>query len=277
MSQNTQTHYSPIWVGSDHSPPKSSNARKLGVRIEVLGRQLDFYMQYLPGPATLADLADALYWLCDKTVDIVTADVRSKGGTIPCRKACCATCCSHMVPVSVAEAASLGRYLLNDSQPHSDYIQRFSETARRLNHLFENYKAQTSLEGLQFHELKWKLNKWYERTGLTCPMLHEDSCSIYSYRPMICRLWGIVGDEAQCTTGALSKKSALPIPLHFSDILREVAVRLDLFRDEIILLPCALDWYVANKQRCETKVEAEKLVCTFLDVLGTRVRDQHRS
>ena len=88
---------------------------------------------------------------------------------------------------------------------------------------------------------------------------------------MICRQWAVVGDQRQCMTGPFSPISTLPRPVNYTDILRKVALRLDLFGNEMVLLPCVLDWYEANKQRCERQVEAEKLVRVFLEVLRSKL------
>jgi Fe-S-cluster containining protein len=258
-------------MGPLHHERLYPDAQVVRVRFVILGEILEFCIEYVPGMAGLADLADGLYWLCDQTTEIVIRSIESRGGTIACRKGC-ALCCRHLIPVSVAEAASLGRYLLEDRHANGSCIERFRAAAGRVSREFEKFKGQVDIEGMDFSQLSDGLNAWYEQAGIDCPMLVDESCCVYESRPMICRQWGVVGNSQQCMNGAMVAVRKIAQPISYSDILRQVGVRLGLFGNETVLLPFALDWYQANRPKCDRQVKTERLVTEFLNVLDRKTQ-----
>ncbi len=96
-----------------------------------------------------------------------------------CRKGC-SMCCSQMFSISLVEAAFIARAV--KALP-DDERQRLQAAARE--YLARGTQRQDVAGDGQETVLP--------RPGLrlTCPALKDDSCSIYSARPIICHKWGI--------------------------------------------------------------------------------------
>jgi len=98
-----------------------------------------------------------------------------------CRKGC-SMCCSQMFSISLVEAAFIARAVKGLPD---DERQRLQGAARE-------YLAQAPRQPKQDAEGDGQ-ETVLPRPGLrlTCPALKDDSCSIYSARPIICHKWGI--------------------------------------------------------------------------------------
>jgi Fe-S-cluster containining protein len=95
-----------------------------------------------------------------------------------CRKGC-SMCCSQMFSISLVEAAFISRAV--KALP-DDERQQLQAAARE-------YLARAPRQDVAGDGQETVL----PRPGLrlVCPALKEDSCSIYSARPIICHKWGI--------------------------------------------------------------------------------------
>src|SRR6516165_121117 len=93
----------------------------------------------------------------------------------------CSMCCSQMFSISTIEAAYISKAVKAMPDEERERLQTSArEYARRA-------KAMTSEESGDEEQ------SITPRPGLRlpCPALHNDACSIYSARPIICRKWGI--------------------------------------------------------------------------------------
>lgn len=78
----------------------------------------------------------------------------------------------------------------------------------------QKVKEYCNRNNIQFHELKPPTKTEFisllmkDDSDLVCPYLKEGRCSIYSVRPMICKLWGVV-ESMKCMNGCVPEKGFL--------------------------------------------------------------------
>lgn len=119
-----------------------------------------------------------------------------------CRKGC-AACCHQLVPVSPAEARRLKR-VINDMLPEkrAAVVRRFAVARDALEEagLLDLLDAMTGGEDVPPAEIRvWLAAAWQE-AEVACPFLEADqTCGIYTDRPLACRLKLVASDPACCT------------------------------------------------------------------------------
>lgn len=102
------------------------------------------------------------------------------GEKIHCRKGCC-DCCSQLFQITEIEAAyvSRGVKLLPETR-QEELKKRAQEYQKQREKLLESRNIPDAWGTLPPPGLR-----------LTCPALQDGTCSIYEYRPLICRKYGI--------------------------------------------------------------------------------------
>ena len=98
-----------------------------------------------------------------------------------CRRGC-SMCCSQMFSISSIEAAHISRAVKAMPEAERDRLRvaaiEYVERAKAMTGQGDSTSNEESIT---------------PRPGLRlpCPALHEDACSIYEARPIICRKWGV--------------------------------------------------------------------------------------
>jgi Fe-S-cluster containining protein len=148
----------------------------------------------LTRPASLVPLAHAI---AEAASDVASDRSRSEGRPISCRKGCGA-CCRQLVPVAEVEARRLADVVAEMPEPRRRAVRaRFDEVRRRLDEagLLERVRAAGTL---RTKEERRDLHRDYFRLGLACPFLEDESCSIHTVRPAICREYLVTTPAAAC-------------------------------------------------------------------------------
>ena len=99
-----------ITVGGKPGPTnqsRNSKAKVIGLKLDIIGKELNFRIAVGQGQATLADIVPLARIVCDKVTDVIVESIHSDGAGIPCREGC-DTCCSRcLFPLSIPEALRL--------------------------------------------------------------------------------------------------------------------------------------------------------------------------
>jgi len=195
------------------SERKMVNAKvEIGVGGEKLKLKLVVPAEEIPPEAMLP----GLHQLTNQVVGSVERKVdRIDGVEISCKKGCGA-CCRQLVPISPPEARLI--HLLVESLPREARItmkRRFKEAALRLQDSgmldkTMNYSTLTEEETLD-------LIREYFRLGIACPFLEDESCSIHSHRPLICREYLVISPARHCADLDQNKIQRLDIPVSIAE------------------------------------------------------------
>ena len=105
-----------------------------------------------------------------------------------CRNGC-SMCCSQLFPISAIEAAYISRAV---KQLDPETREEMRQKARA--YLAELTGAEVDETGsVEVHSqvVGAALEKLAGRHHIPCPALKDDSCTIYSHRPVMARKWGI--------------------------------------------------------------------------------------
>lgn len=137
---------------------------------------------------------------------------------LPCRQGC-SQCCIGLFPVTLLDWQEIQRGL---ASCHANDRKRMEGIAReQVNQL---RVAAPRLITNQFVD-RWsdeEMDEVIERfDSLPCPALESDGrCSVYEFRPLVCRSMGIPPDDGLRVTGACAVQNAVPL-LRLSKSLRE--------------------------------------------------------
>jgi Fe-S-cluster containining protein len=144
------------------------------------------------------DVLPALRAIDDALVADACQASAAAGRPVSCR-AGCGTCCRHLVVVTPFEAVSLMRLVETLPPNHRREVRsRFAAAQRALTNAgLRDEMAQAPL--LPRAALR-ALALRYFRLGTPCPFLESERCSIYSYRPLVCREYVVASPPGLCRT-----------------------------------------------------------------------------
>ena len=129
-------------------------------------------------------------------VDVAIEQTEEKGKKISC-KAGCGACCRQLVPIAEMETFHL-RDLIEEMPESNKALvhDRFKAAIEKLERagLLENLRRARELT----IEDRRKLGNDYFRQQIACPFLEEESCSIYSERPLACREYLVTSPAENC-------------------------------------------------------------------------------
>jgi Fe-S-cluster containining protein len=196
-----------------------------------------------------AEIVPALQELVNAVVAAAEA-----GQSISCRKGCGA-CCRQIVPLSRTE----GERLL-------DVIAAMPEERRTaLAFRFEQAEAALQQAGLTFPSAKpdRELSAEYFALGIPCPFLEDESCSIHTDRPLICREYLVTSPAALCAVAGQEGVTPVAVPK-----VSLAARGLQGESDGWFPLATLMAWARTHGQDKKTKRRGTEWITRFLKSLG---------
>jgi Fe-S-cluster containining protein len=130
-------------------------------------------------------------------------------GQVPCR-AGCSHCCIGLFPVTRLDADLLHEGLAQLPVDKRTLIQqRATAQVSALKATYPKLSASGSLDGWSDGEIDQAVSR-FDRDR--CPALSDDGlCSVYAYRPLVCRSMGIPTEAGDMVEGACSVQTFVPI------------------------------------------------------------------
>lgn len=230
--------------------------RDVAVQIPLRGGVLRARLDVPRGDIRLSQLAPVARQLSRLIVQQAQGLARGCGASIPCRKGC-AACCRYLVPLSPPEAFRLWddlQTLPPDRQ--RTILRRFDAAARRLLDAAPCPQA----------EALPALSRWYRSLDVTCPLLEDECCALYSRRPLACREFLVNGAPTECSSDS-TDSAQLPLPVSPALALARLAAELEGEDDHAILLPLAPAWAMNHPERRRQTWPAGELVDRLLTVM----------
>ena len=165
------------------------------------------------GPIHLTDLLPLARGLSDAVVGAAVNAVEESGEQISC-KAGCGACCRNLVAISEVEARRLGVVIENFPEPRrSEVRQRFADARRRMEEdgLLATLQSPEQLTDAEYQSLA----EAYFAAHVACPFLEQESCSIYTERPVTCREYLVVSPAENCAhpTADTIRRVKMPLPV----------------------------------------------------------------
>ena len=211
---------------------------RLEVEIPVHDEALRIVADVPETPLRMSDVMPLAYQICDR---IVAASVRhgeTGDESVQCRKGC-AACCIQPVVISVPEAFRL----------IADIASLEADRARRVEEALAAAQKRLAAPG---------------PPAKPCPLLADSACSVYPFRPCVCRAFLATSPPPLCCTYGTH---ILPVPVDVSSALRRWAAELEGAAPTSVLLSDALRWCNENDARNRRTWPAPQMVRQLFDAL----------
>lgn len=217
------------------------------------------------------EILPAAFAMTDEVVRRSCAGLSEINRTVQCGSGCSA-CCHQLIPVSEYEAAHLAS--VTRAMPpaqRSRIVTRFTKAIAKL----DSTNLLSQLTDTFAHEAHdWrkvlKLKKEYWKLAIPCPFLEDNSCSIYTHRPIACRQYLVTSKPSSCAD-IYSANEAHEVVLHPVDIGGALASFSGLGLQASRTLPHIFSLLAERgiRSRPATMLAAERMMGRFLDLLTT--------
>ena len=190
----------------------ADTSQQINARIELrlAANRIQLQIPVPVRPVRPIDLLPIFQGLADDFTKIAADDAQEKGQAVSCKKACGA-CCRQMVPMGAIEARHIAALANSLPEPRKSHVlDRFAEARAHLvrANLLDRVFSHDSLSKEQMLELVLA----YFDAGIACPFLDDESCSIYSQRPIVCREYLVLSPAANCAKPAPETIRKLELP-----------------------------------------------------------------
>jgi len=216
----------------------------------------------------LTALVPEAYKLADRIVREAVEREAKRGVEVPCVKGC-AACCRPLVRLSIPEALYLYERVIESERPWRDVILQRFEQARDA--LKQNGFAETLERDLvrqpgdvAYDHRLHLLSRQYLTLRLACPFLDNETCSIYSWRPITCRQYLVTSPASLCVDPFANNVRRLSLPLQVTDLLTQRTA--DVLDEPLRMtaLPLSLNWASENQELAKPQWPRQKLGSGFI-------------
>lgn len=220
-------------------------------------------------PMRLADLARSVLRLDDELVAVGVKKHLPLVGPPSCKKGC-TSCCDQLIPISIPEAFMI-----------HDLVSGLSE-ARQEEVLTRIVTAEEVLEGLGIDTFSLtdtgeqsvrQLLVQYHRSGVRCPFLENEACTIYASRPASCREYLVSSPAENCAKIGEVVVTRIPISIRMAHALSGVAARVLGHEPMLLPLTFAINWAEANEEVGQRRFDGHVLVNMLLEELSGKTKE----
>lgn len=222
----------------------ASKPEVLGIELEMPDGKLRATLAVPPQPLRLAELAWNVMGISEKLTGAAVEREAREGRAVSCQRGCGA-CCRQIVPLSPPEAWMIADVVAG--LPPARRAAALAVFAQAGEALTRSGLRDRLLGRIETVDQMTHLAVAYFALGVPCPFLRDESCSIYPYRPSICREYLVTSPAANC--GALGRAPIARIPVHvrLSEALARLAGKLLDREPEVVPLTMALDWAATHR------------------------------
>lgn len=224
-------------------------------------------------PIRLAEFAHQLFPLSERitqqAADAATSDGETK---ISCGPGCGA-CCRQAVPLSIPEVFLLRDLLLSfPPARRGEILGRFESMRQRLG------EADLELELLagETQDQRWmRFGSRYFSLGMACPFLEDESCSIHSVRPTVCRDFLVTSPPEECADITSEKMICIDNVFSLPHCLARLTGILMDEEPQLIPMPLALEWAEGHPEWDQKRFDAATLYSTLFDIVKSLADSGH--
>jgi Fe-S-cluster containining protein len=186
--------------------------------------------------------------------------------SISCSKGCGA-CCRQAVSISPPEALMLADHVASFSPDRRETLKRRFASAQ--SRFAASGLKDTAVSLIEKRSEVFSFGINYFKQGIPCPFLEDESCSIYSHRPIDCRNYLATSRASLCSTVHLddSPVKVLKVKLPFSYALSMLTAEILKGAPEVHLVINALEWSDANSGLGDRKFDTVQLLGRFLELM----------
>ncbi|MBI5441107.1 MAG: YkgJ family cysteine cluster protein [Deltaproteobacteria bacterium] len=186
------------------------DTRGLTVDLALPGGTVRVEMDVPMGEVPMERLLPALRTTADAFVAYGAEMSAAAGKPVSCAKGCGA-CCRQLIPLAHAEARAIAALVEELPEPRrSEMKERFEDALRRVEAAGLLPSLEGSTERMSVEAIDLGLG--YMRLGIPCPFLEDESCSIYSERPIACREYLVSSLPRHCASPTAETVEAVSLP-----------------------------------------------------------------
>jgi Fe-S-cluster containining protein len=182
---------------------------RVTVDFRVSGRPIHVEADAPDGLLPPAALLPLFRDVAEQVVGIAVDAAAARGQQVSCR-AGCGACCRQLVPISRPEAHLIADLVDALPEPRRAVVRARFEAARaRLAEagLLERLEHPERFADADLHALGLE----YFALGVACPLLEDESCSIYPERPIACREYLVTSPAEHCASPTAETVRMLPL------------------------------------------------------------------
>lgn len=216
------------------------------VKLASADWEMQFQLSVPEAPIALRELLPPAQDLSNAIVGATVQEIERHGGKISCCKGCGA-CCRQLVPISEVEAQNIAEVVESFPEPRRAQVKtRFVDAKKRLSEagLLEKLRQPERWYREGFREFGLE----YFRQSIRCPFLEDETCSIYSDRPVTCREFLVTTPAAYCQDPASEPIRSVKLPMSVGPALAKMGTPEDDSPPKARWVPLvlALEWKAAN-------------------------------
>ena len=226
-------------------PVNKSAPEVVGLELDMPEGKLRAALAVPARPLRLAELAWNAMGISEKLIGVAVQREARAGRAVSCTRGCGA-CCRQVVPLSPPEAWMVADVVAGlPPARRAEALAVFARAGEALT--TSGLKAQL-LGRIETPEQMVGLAVAYFRLGVPCPFLRDESCSIYPYRPSICREYLVTSPAENCGTLGTAPIARIPVHVRLSEALARLAGKLLEREPEVVPLTLALEWAEAHRE-----------------------------
>jgi Fe-S-cluster containining protein len=258
----------------DKTPSAAPESLTAQVDMKIAGTRVQLTLTVPTAPVPPGAILPVLQTLSEAVGADVADKLETQGKRISCR-AGCGACCRQLVPITETEARYLAELVESMPQERQTEIRsRFADVLRRLDEadLLETLRH---LERI-IPEKREALSLAYFSLGIPCPFLENESCSIHSQRPLICREYLVTSPAEHCANPAAELVEGVKLPVRLSMILARLPDSSTPGPSPRVALPLALEWAANHSEGSPARPGPEWVTRLFRLLSGREIPDQIR-
>lgn len=248
-------------------PQAGGGSAPLEAEFPFLGERIHLAVEAPEGRLTLADVVPLARAVCDRLTGTVVGQVAAQGRPITCSKGCGVCCTSYVIPLTVPEAFCLQREFQALPDRQRDRLESaLVALAGKITAagLAEGFAKLDRNDPASLDKQRQMVGGWWARERVPCPLLRDQSCSLYPIRPVPCREFLAVSPPQLC---AENRPVRARWPFSMRTVLATWAGRLEDREPSLILMPNLLSWCRVRVTRARRTWRSPGMVRAFLDVL----------
>lgn len=175
------------------------------------------------GEVALVDVLPEIYTISNFLIERSLASSKADGKPVTCVKGC-NSCCYHLVAMSDHEALLIA-HIVSLQDRHDQ--ERIKNAFKSVTNILEKEGLLAELIDVHVNHFEdsprvIEMQRRYWELQIPCPFLLEGACSIYQFRPMICRQYLASSPRNFCTQSFKADHLVNKIPMHY-DVASAIA------------------------------------------------------
>ncbi len=265
---------SPIMVlGKSEKPSNLINGVEvINLDLDILGEPLHFRIAAWERPAKLSDIVPLARIISSEIREVLERTIISNGGRIPCKQGC-TVCCHYLVLLSTPEALRMLEEVIHlPPKQYGDVMESCSMMAKSVQEYIS--KSIAPCDTIVTSAQQKKFADWYFRQKKPCVFLHNESCSIYEQRPLVCREHLVGGTVSSCSVKEADEGYKVNTPISIRQALKTLTCNLNFTMQESIVLPCIFDWHKQNLELFDLTWPAVTMAKQFVKIVKAMEAEQ---